>query len=281
MELEFLLDLNDGRDLLSLPSDLAHFELPMTRVARFHDLEYPPGIIVNNLLVHKRRGVWIIRKLKQILRDFLDWQALNQLLTPELLAETERTFWLHDIAETVDVKDATLFAKYHNRCMAEIIREQERAFAKKHFVAEDQRLIAAYEAAGDYLKHGEGSPANLTPAAVLAKVVDLVEGSITFHRALSTWASDPEFYPGWLPSDPKLVFGLDLQIEIDHRLKSLPPDKQSVGRILILSSMLAIGTMWFHRSPLRYPYQYLDQNTPYIPPVIWEFYATVRSRRPD
>lgn len=235
------------------PSDLMRFLDGMAWVARYQDRDYPPGVIQNNLLQHVRRSIAIATMLP------MEVASKERLL---------RMLWVHDLAETVDVKDATMYAKLHDPVLSRSIREQEVKFIRKELTLSDRRLFRAYCRTSEYLKKGNGRSVELDPVAVLAKVIDIAEGSTFYHYTLSQWAATPEFHPAWLPPDQKLTFGLRLNLQVRDRLKRLPREIGVLPLQLLEEAMAADRSFWFDRPPLSYPYQYISDSQPYVPPPI-------------
>lgn len=195
------------------PSLVKHLE-GLRGVPRFQSNAYPAGIFNDPVYDHVYRCLRWAERLR-----------FYQLPFSSVLA---MTILLHDLAE-VEGGDFTIWDMHMDRSLASRKAEQEARFVKRHFDYWEKALMADYDRASAYSR-GEIRPSQveanpLSPAAVMAKVLDLLDGAIVFHRQMSRWHAgmikDNPYDRTRLPDDNILIFGARQIAESYHRFALL------------------------------------------------------------
>lgn len=234
---------------VEVPADLTSVVKQLASVRRFVNDKYPKGVIVDDVRSH-------LFRMQAILADLPLERSMKQ--------RASRIIWIHDWPEIADENDLTALEAYHRPDLRENKERLEAAFVEKHFKPADQTLFLSYSLASNWFKVAAGivPPTEdidqevYSQAALVAKMLDWVDGHITFHRCLSTWMTGPTE----LPPDDALLFGLGYM----QRLKlSLERSRFEVAPLILglgHSARQAVYQLW------------TAEECRYTPPAIAKFF---------
>ena len=184
-----------------LPSQYAQYAdtfQKLASVGRYVDADLPENFIGDNVLQHTIRCVAYFLKLLRI------EEGTGQVKSSPLAA-CERMLYIHDFGEAgVDIGDNNAVKSGKTQ----EYKDRECAAARKILSDSDFNLYSLFKAISGFLNGVEDTKIGQTPydrAAILAKLIDSIDGNIVFHRALSTWIKKgnnieeiPKGYISWM-----------------------------------------------------------------------------------
>lgn len=232
-----------------VPAYLKRYVEQTKRIKRFDDPLYPPGVIIDYVFSHSDRMRW--------LNPFGDVVDITVILhdIPEL-GHPDPLLGAH--------ADMTAYEKFRDPEKAKRKGLEEAQFARDHFTPDHFALYQDYNLAADYLRGNHNNITAVTPAAIVAKVLDAQDGHIIFHRALSKWAGSPSFLPQLLPPDDGLLRGLQANRRSVERLREYCSAVSQDSITFIATVTAWVKEMW------------LESDLPYVPPVIEDFFRDYR-----
>lgn len=218
------------------PEDLAKLAFAAKRVLRYLGKGYPEGVFYDHTLAHTERCV-----VKGMLLS----------LSPTIKDPLIRTLWLHDLPE-VFTSDYTSVDKARDSALDLKLTHAEDQIAQRILKPDDLELYRAFKQAGRFLK-GEEELAK--PAALIAKIIDAVDGNMFFHYFLASWANSSDFEEIRLPPEPALTFTFDQEKSYRTRIKSAPveQDIKDICLVLLDEQIEYIRQLWRNIDPKRIP----------------------------
>jgi hypothetical protein len=213
---------------VTFPQDLLPLVEKLKGVMRFVNKVYPPGVIVDDGFTHTARLVAAIDlALEAAYRDY-----------------GRRMGTLHDLHESSGTKDYTLIELIDNPPLRKSKREEELVFAATLTRESDRHIINDYNRAGDFLRGGVGDLREITYTAMIVKLLDILEGDITLHRSLSTWAASDAYVSSSMPQAKSLMHGLCLCRNLQDLFRELDHTSSELGLQLLLAAESYIGHRW-------------------------------------
>ncbi|NMB91646.1 HD domain-containing protein [candidate division WWE3 bacterium] len=188
-------------------------------VKRYMDSRYPEGMVSDRLCDH------IVR---------LRLMALHLPMPSEDRKQIDRMIIVHDLPEIV-VGDVTAIIKKERS----LSTDDEVAVAEKMLNERDFALYSQFSQAEDYLL-GNSLVASCDNA-IIAKVLDSLEGSMYFHYAISKWAK-----AGQMQLPPGCSMEYFFGVVLDG-FKCKTTIKQETGNLvneLLLSAYKYIENLW-------------------------------------
>ncbi len=222
------------------PKDLGSFLNIAERGLRYKTKDYPPGVFEDNVRKHAARLVTRLLLFK--------WDELPVLLDRGKL---ERLFWIHDIPELgvlLDgtegyVRDATSVEKETDAMLANKVKESEKDIAGKIFSEKDFRLFILYDGAGDLLKGKEFN--HVDPEALVAYLLDKVDGNTFFHFFLSRWIDSDRFDAGFQIRPDSLDYTMK---QADRFMTNLEKIKDGHNGLYVLCRQIIYKQLEFVRN---------------------------------
>lgn len=227
------------------PSDLIDLFVKTKKIKRFVSPHYANGIFKDTVYDHTMRCIRLANSLDKLNGDHLE--------------ECVRTLWVHDIVElagTVNqdgsITDFTTADIHYNPALFKMKGVSEVEFANKHFSSIDYHRFMAFERASEYLcGQSKELPAS-AKSALVAKVIDTIEGDLTFHRSLTKYCDLTDFLPTTLPPGEVMILGLKRCQQARERLTNINSDETILARWLLEQADLCIRHFWLHERPGRY-----------------------------
>jgi 5'-deoxynucleotidase YfbR-like HD superfamily hydrolase len=232
LEEEVLKDLK----LPLVPEDLTELALAAERVSRYLGKGYPEGVFYDHTLAHTERCV-----VKGMLLP------LSSLIKNPLI----RTLWIHDLPE-VFTSDFTSVDKARDAVLDLELTQAEDQVAQKILKHADFKLYQAFKQASRFLK---GEEEAVTPAALIAKIIDAVDGNMFFHYSLALWVDSSDFEEAKLPPESALTFTFDQEKSYRPRIKSAPVEQEikDICLMLLDEQIEYIQQVWRNVDPRKIP----------------------------
>lgn len=180
MTMEYL-PLGINTDPLFLPKDLVGLVNSGENVARFKDTNYPERVLIDDVREHTIRCVRIARKIN--IGD-LDKERL------------ERILWIHDLSEIIASDTSILIKKDMTEDQLKELKDRENESARLLLTKEDMDLYEDFENVNDFINERSGDTI-FSSEALIAFVIDKIEGNLFFHYHISKWANSPEYDEGF------------------------------------------------------------------------------------
>lgn len=189
---------------------------------------YAEGIINDNTGAHTIGGLDIIEQLP---------------INNELKQAIKAYFWIHDLTEIV-TGDYDI-VKRQDQHLRSKIKGQEKVAAKTLLSEKDQQRLEEFNAAKELLK-GKPSKIPTTPEAIIAALVDKIEGNITFHTQLAAWVNSEHYSPQNLPEEFALTYTFVVQNSAKKNLPScnLGDEHQRAADYLLEFQMSEVVEAW-------------------------------------
>jgi hypothetical protein len=213
---------------VEFPPDLLPWIVKLRGVMRFVNDVYPSGAIVNDGFEHTGRLVI----------------AASLVLDAASRPYGCRMGCLHDLHESVGLKDYTLIELTANKGLRRQKRNEELSFAREYLSDTDQRIIAYYNMAGDFIREGRGDLREIPYIAMIVKLLDIIEGDVTLHRSLSAWAAGDAYDADLMPRRKDLLLGLCNSRELQERFTTLDHTSSELGLELLHATERYIGQLW-------------------------------------
>jgi hypothetical protein len=215
------------RPPMLMPEDLLKYQDRLKQVYRFLHPEYPAEAFHDSVYDHVERAVCFA----------------NQLLpSSDITSTLVRLLWLHDIPE-IFTKDFTIVEKNDNPLLAQQIAAHEELIIQSHFTQKDQELFNDFHGAAQYLK-GKSGNTNLTQASILAKVIDVTDGDITFQYQILNWMGSPNYSEDRLPPERALRHGFQNRRVYREQLKQLDPELSKQGLSILELADRTLHDLW-------------------------------------
>lgn len=149
---------------------------------------YSKGIFSDNSGLHTLRGINLIDRLP---------------LSTSLKNKVKEIYWLHDIPEII-IFDYTVIQK-QDKVLEQKLAEKEKSAAKSLLNDKEQILLAEFNLAEKVLK-GKGKNKLPKPEAVIAALVDRIEGNVYFHKYLTKWITSQNYDRKKIPPQKALTY---------------------------------------------------------------------------
>lgn len=158
---------------LEPPSDLKALFQKTWSVARFQNSDYPQGAVIDNVGLHTERCV----------RRFFGLDLPGSLDKEKTL----RMIWLHDLPETIGLADIVRLELDQNPDLAKKVKTREADFISQTFSEKDQGLFLEFDLASDFLEGKNEDPNGFTSEALIARLIDTIDGTTVFHFLITDW----------------------------------------------------------------------------------------------
>jgi hypothetical protein len=174
------------KKLIEVPKHLKSDFQKLFLVQRFKT--YEGNILKDNTAEHTLRGIALINTLP------FDDNSKDKV---------KAVFWPHDIPEII-ISDYTAIEKLDEKLAKSLERKEDEA-AKRLLNKQDYLMLNEFNVAAKILK-GERTEKIPSPEAVVAYVVDVVEGNTFFHRNITNWIVSDSYNPTHIPSEKALSY---------------------------------------------------------------------------
>ena len=172
--------------LPTIPDDLAALIAQLKDVQRFGHPNYPVNVFHDNVFEHVCRCITFLNQLE------ID-DDMRNIMT--------RMLWIHDIPE-IFTKDYTVLQKIEDPELVIRLDQEEAKIVADIFTPSDQVLMRDFNQASAFWK-GK-SDIKTSVAAKYVKLIDHIDGIITFHWQLTDWIMTSKYKEELLP--PRAVF---------------------------------------------------------------------------
>lgn len=151
---------------------------------------------------------------------------------------------LHDKPEVYAESDVVVIVKEANKQVADKAKQDENEMAAFLFGKKESRLWKEFENAERFLS-GE-KVRRIMPEAVIAKVIDIVEGNKTFHEQVANWVYSPDYEPERMPPESALLYTTKKYRQIESLLinSGLDEETRETVNTLLVNQMRYIYERW-------------------------------------
>ncbi|HUW22148.1 MAG TPA: hypothetical protein VMW41_05810 [Candidatus Bathyarchaeia archaeon] len=228
------------------PPDLAIFHTEAAGIRRY--MGYAEGIFFDNTAGHTVRCINRTNRPEQ-----LPSLSRRQELNRRLFEVVQRILWLHDLPE-IFTGDYLAPDKDAHPELAAAVSEEELAAAHQHFSPKDEILLLAFNQASAALKEGQ-TTGRILPEAVIAKIIDIVDGNEFFHWSLARWVASASYDPAMMPNEKALVYTMDSYQRCRASLTSLGLNLRclKVTTALLVNQLAYVTAQWQRVPPERIP----------------------------
>jgi hypothetical protein len=161
----------------TLPPDLKPLVLELKKVKRFVNGHYPENVFQDDVYQHTLRCVSLADDVADLFAE-PDFPIDKSLL--------QRILWIHDMVEIGMSADVPAPDKQVDPVLEQTVEVDELNKAKTLLSSADFYLWEQFELAKKILS-GEAYRHEVILEAVLARIIDVLDGNIFFNRSLTRW----------------------------------------------------------------------------------------------
>lgn len=212
---------------LDAPKDIRNAILQLIFVPRFGD--YKEGLFRDSTGAHVIRCIEMAKKLP---------------LDEDMKLAIARYLWIHDIPEII-ITDYTSLRKEDPE-FARRLEIKEGEAARKLLSLQDNRLLIQFNAVGHLLRGKKDKNALPFREALLAKIIDLVDGNDFFNKELTFWINSSEYNQSDIPPETALTYTFR-SFRTTYRSLSnlgLPERFYKVAKDLLIEELTQVVGYW-------------------------------------
>lgn len=221
-----------------IPQDLKPLVLELKKIRRFVNPDYPEYVFQDDVYQHTLRCVALANLLAPL---------FSQPHFPINLSRLKRILWLHDTVEIGLNADFPAPDKAINPDLENYAKHLELHQANKLLSPADYILWQEFEAAKNILS-GQLFHHEVFIEAILARIIDVLDGNIHFNRSLVRWLLDNNSID--LPSH-SLIYAFQTNHQY-HSVIARHPDWYTL-KPLLEAERLYIQSLWQSLSWDRIP----------------------------